>query len=127
LPGETPADVAATIEMVKELRAKRSVIFPVFYEPLAAEEIANGKRFTLAKMRADHLELYRTCYEINFELVPRLFWDNQRAGGVSWLKRACMQALGKTEVFTWRRTFKKERKRLEQIAPLHCKEEQVYA
>jgi len=126
LPGETPDDVAATIEMVKDLRSKRSVIFPVFYEPLAADEIADGKRFTLAKMRSDHLELYRTCYEINFKLVPRLFWDNQRAGGVSWLKRAFMQTLGKTEVFTWRRTFRKERKRLQQIAPLPREEEQAY-
>jgi hypothetical protein len=58
-------------------------------------------------MRADHLDLYRTCYEINFKAVPDLFRDNQRAGGVSWFKRAAMQALGKVEVFSWRRTFKK--------------------
>jgi hypothetical protein len=58
-------------------------------------------------MREDHLDLYRTCYEINFKGVPGLFVDNQRAGGVSWFKRTAMQALGKVEVFSWRRTFKK--------------------
>ena len=48
LPGETPADVAATLELVKDLRKKRAVVFPVFYEPVSAEEIAAGRRFSLA-------------------------------------------------------------------------------
>ncbi len=113
LPGETPADVAATLEMVRDLKVRRAVIFPVFYEPIAPDEIADGKRFTLEKMRMDHLELYRTCYEINFEQVPRLFWDNQRAGGVSWLKRTVMQILGRGEVLTWRRTFGRLQKQFE--------------
>lgn len=58
-------------------------------------------------MRADHLALYSRCYEINFRKVPLLFWDNQRAGGVPWAKRAAMQLLGKTEVHSWRRTFRR--------------------
>ncbi len=107
LPGETPADVVATLELVKDLRRRRAVVFPVFYEPMTADEIAAGRRFTLATMTPAHLELYRTCYEINFEMVPRLFWDNQRAGGVPWAKRAIMQVMGRGEVLTWRRAFKK--------------------
>ncbi|MEN6335901.1 MAG: radical SAM protein [Phycisphaerales bacterium] len=112
LPGETPADVAATLELVKDLRKKRAVVFPVFYEPMTADEIAAGRRFSLATMTPEHLELYRTCYEINFKMVPRLFWDNQRAGGVPWIKRAIMQTMGRGEVLTWRRAFKKLGKRL---------------
>ena len=107
LPGETPADVAATLELVKDLRKRRAVVFPVFYEPVTAEEIAAGRRFSRANMTPAHLELYRTCYEINFEMVPRLIWDNQRAGGVPWLKRAIMQVMGRGEIVTWRRAFKK--------------------
>jgi hypothetical protein len=107
LPGETPADVAATLDLVKDLRQRRAVVFPVFYEPMTADEIAAGRRFSLATMTPEHLELYRTCYEINFEMVPRLFWDNQRAGGVPWIKRAIMQAMGRGEVLTWRRAFKR--------------------
>mgnify|MGYP006294857519 CR=1 FL=1 len=127
LPGETPADVQATLELVKDLRKRRAVIFPVFYEPILTEEIEADRRFTLAKMRLDQLELYKTCYEINFAQVPRLFWDNQRAGGVPWLKRAAMQVLGKGEVFTWRRTFRKQQRQLAGLAGISYEEEQAYA
>jgi radical SAM superfamily enzyme YgiQ (UPF0313 family) len=120
LPGETPADIARTLALVKKLAAKQAVIFPIFYEPpflsstedRGADEIGAEQRFTLRKMRADHLELYRTCYEINFKLVPRLLWDNQRAGGVPWTKRVLMQMLGRGEILSWRRTFNKLQKQI---------------
>jgi len=112
LPGETPADVNATLELVNDLRRRRAVVFPVFYEPVSQEEIAAGHRFSLDSMTREHLELYRTCYELNFETVPRLIWDNQRAGGVSWLKRAVMQVLGRGEIVTWRHAFRKLGKQL---------------
>jgi len=127
LPGETPDDIARTLKLCTDLGKKRAVIFPIFYEPLSAEEIKGGQRFTLRQMRADHLELYRTCYEINFKAVPRLFVDNQRAGGVSWTKRTMMQLLGKGEVFSWRRTFKRLQKQLANAAPGTIVEEPKYA
>lgn len=127
LPGETPADVAATLDLVKDLREKRAVVFPVFYEPVSAEEIAAGGRFSLARMTAAHLELYRTCYEINFTRVPRLMWDNQRAGGVPWLKRAVMQVMGRGEIVTWRRVFKRLGRQIASSAPVSAEEKQVYA
>ena len=108
MPGETGDDIAKTLKLVKYLGTKKAVIFPVFYEPLSIDQ----QRFTIDNMRSEHLELYRTCYEINFKMVPRLFWDNQRAGGVSWLKRAAIRGLGKTEVATWRRMFRKIHKQI---------------
>jgi len=127
LPGETPDDIARTLNLVRYLGERRAVIFPIFYEPLSEEEIRTGQRFTIRQMTADHLELYRTCYEINFKGVPKLFWDNQRAGGVSWIKRFVMQQLGKTEVFSWRRTFKKMKKQFENPKSEMIPEDRTYA
>lgn len=114
LKGETPGDVSETLKLVKYLGTKNAVIFPVFFEPLSVDQ----SRFTLNNMRSDHLELYRTCYEINFKMVPRLFWDNQRAGGISRTKRALMQLLGKREMAAWRRTFNKIQKQLANSGPV---------
>jgi len=61
LPGETPDDIEKTLKLVQYLGTQNAVIFPVFYEPLAEGQ----KPFTIGDMRLDHLELYRTCYEIN--------------------------------------------------------------
>jgi len=126
LPGETPSDVIDTLELIKDLGNRGAVIFPIFYEPVLIDEIQSGKRFVLDKMRAEHLELYRTCYEFNFKAVPRLFWDNQRAGGVSWLRRTTLQALGKTEVMTWRKTFRKLDKKISHAGQIPIEEEKAY-
>ncbi len=112
LPGETVEDIRRTRAMVDRLEAMRAVVFPIFYEPVDAADIHGGVRFGIDTMRPEHLELYRKCYEINFRNVPRLFWDNQRAGGVSWIKRALMQVLGKMEIITWRRQYVAVSKRI---------------
>src|SRR5207302_113899 len=98
LPGETAADVAETVKLVRWLAKRRCVVFPIFHEPVLAEHPRRGTRFDLSSMRADHLELYIACYEINFRWVPRLYWDNQRAGGVGLWKRLAVQALGRAEI-----------------------------
>jgi radical SAM superfamily enzyme YgiQ (UPF0313 family) len=107
MPGETGDDVQRTIKLVDYLKDKPAVIFPIFYEPLRQTDIDAGNKFTLRKLRADHLELYSKCYEINFKKIPALYWDNQRAGGVPWAIRALTQMLGKTETAAWRKKFKK--------------------
>lgn len=112
LPGETPDDVARTLKLVRYLGTQRAVVFPIFHEPVLFDDPKRGQSFNLDVMRADHLELYTTCYEINFKWVPRLYWDNQRAGGVAWWKRALIQMLGKAEVYSWRRNFARTRKQI---------------
>lgn len=104
LPGETGADVARTSRLVDWLGQQRAVVFPIFYEPVRVEEMAGGG-FGMDRLRLDHLALYEKCYEINFRLVPGLYWDNQRAGGVGLGKRVLMRLLGKTEVRAWRGAF----------------------
>jgi radical SAM superfamily enzyme YgiQ (UPF0313 family) len=104
LPGETPADVAATLSLVRRLAQRPVVIFPIFHEPFRA---GAGEPFRVPSMRADHLELYTTCYELNFRNVPAMFADNQQAGGVSWFKRTLVQLLGRGEIHAWRKNFRR--------------------
>jgi len=114
LPGETPDDVARTRKLVDWLDDQRAIVFPVFHEPVRPGD--DDKRFTVSSLTLAHLDLYQACYEINFRRVPKLYWDNQRAGGVSWFKRAMVQVLGKTEVRGWRKNFRRQRKRIERAS-----------
>jgi len=109
LPGETEKDIERTIDLVKFLEKQNAVVFPVFYEPLPGDD----NRFTMQDMTLKHLELYSRSYEINFKKVAMLYWDNQRAGGVSLLKRSMIRMLGKVETTSWRSAFKKLRRQLE--------------
>ena len=110
LPGETPDDVRRTLDLVKQLADRPCAIFPIFHEPVDFASRERGEAFTLDRMRPEHVELFSACYEINFRRVPLLMRDNQRAGGVSWPRRMLLQMLGKAEVVTWRRRFKKLRR-----------------
>ncbi len=112
LPGETPGDISLTQKLVNSLGDKGVVIFPIFYEPVDVKDYKSQDRFTIEEMRLDHLNLYRSCYEINFRNVPGLIYDNQTAAGVKLTKRVAMQMLGKVEIMNWRRAFNKIGKKL---------------
>ncbi|MFP4104550.1 MAG: B12-binding domain-containing radical SAM protein [Phycisphaerae bacterium] len=118
LEGETPADVAATQTLVDEFDRMGAVVFPVFHEPYRQDR--RHARFDLSRMREDHLDLYERCYEMNFRRAPKLYYDNQRAGGVAWFKRNLIQTLGKTEVAGWRRNFRRERRRIRRTTQQCC-------
>jgi len=114
LPGETPDDVQRTIKLAKYLSTQRAVVFPIFHEPVLKDHPRGGEKFSLNNMRHDHFELYTTCYRINFNWVPKLYWDNQRAGGVSFAKRSFIQMLGKYEMMTWSKHFRIAKKKIDQ-------------
>jgi len=111
LQGETPDDVARTQALVRDLGRGPAAVFPVFHEPVRGPEAA-ARRFTVGDMRADHLELYASCYELNFKWVPRLFRDNQRAAGAGWARRALYQLLGRYEMRAWRGSFARLRRQI---------------
>jgi len=111
LAGETPDDLARTHRLVERLGAAPTAVFPVFHEPVRPDR--DGPAFRLEAMTRRHLALQAACYEMNFRWIPRVYWDNQRAGGVGWTRRAMTQVLGRAEIRMWRRRFRRLRASLD--------------
>jgi radical SAM superfamily enzyme YgiQ (UPF0313 family) len=104
LPGETPENLQRTVALVRDLAARPASIFPIFHEPLPGRGAED--RFGVSAMLPEHLEILRLGYEANFQWVPALFTDNQRAAGVGWTRRTVFQLLGLCQVPLWRRRFR---------------------
>ncbi|HRU05511.1 MAG TPA: hypothetical protein P5137_07020 [Candidatus Brocadiia bacterium] len=100
LEGETPSDVEKTLAWVRGLRNERVTIFPMFCAPLD-----DRPPFTTRDMTRLHWRLFQECYELNFRWMPRLFWNNQTAFGISLPRRLAIQALGRGQVAWWRMLF----------------------
>ena len=101
LPGERPEDVAKTIQWVSHLRDERAAVFPLLYAPTDDR----SRRFGAGDMSAAHWRLFRACYRLNFQWVPRLCWDNQSAAGVSLRRRLTLQGMGRVRAAWWRALF----------------------
>ncbi|MEM3047360.1 MAG: radical SAM protein [Candidatus Bathyarchaeia archaeon] len=73
LPGETPDDVAKTIELIDDLKGYWAMFYPLFFIPLG--HLSQADSFTEEKMLPEHFELLLRCWEINLRLWPNLFRD----------------------------------------------------
>ncbi len=105
-PGETPQEVAQTLEWVRALRDEPVTAFPVLYAPVAGGPSAAGPE--LSRL---HWQLIRECYELNFSGVARMFWDDQSCGRVGLAKRVLLQMLGKGQAAQWRRRLARHARR----------------
>ena len=101
LPGETQEHVRRTLRWVNRFADKRLMIFPLFYEPLAAGE----RPFGIHDMTRLHWRLLRTCYALNFRWGPRMYQDNLRGAGASWSRRAMLRAASVVEVLQMKARF----------------------
>jgi hypothetical protein len=97
LPGETHADVRRTRAWVESLREEQLSVFPMLYAPVDGTAPPRARDLTTG-----HWRLIKSCYQYNFRHVPRMYWDNQAAAGVSRAKRCLMQLLGRGQVAQWK-------------------------
>jgi len=73
LPREEKRDVEETISLVRRLRPFKSLIVPLFF--VSEGSLSGTESFCLDKMTREHGELMITCWEHNFEWIPKMFWE----------------------------------------------------
>ena len=101
LPGETPAHVQRTIELIRKWQDLRVVVFPIFYAPVRPDD----RPFGLDNMTEAHWMLFRTAYAMNFRWIPGMFADNHRAASAPLWRRAFIQYAGRMQTLQWKLRF----------------------
>lgn len=98
LPEETAQHIEQTHEWVRSLSDLPVCVFPVLYAPLNDDPSPDPD-----ELSAGVWSLIAECYDRNFRWVPRLYYEQQAAAGVSLPKRGIMQLLGQAQAFVWKR------------------------
>jgi radical SAM superfamily enzyme YgiQ (UPF0313 family) len=100
LPGETDSHVRQTLAWVRSLSNLRISVFPMLHAPIDGAAPPDPRA-----LKPLHWELVRTCYDLNFRWIPRMYWDNQTAAGERLLRRLMLQILGRGQVLQWKALF----------------------
>lgn len=100
MPGETPEDVAKTLEWVRSLADEAVTVFPMLHAPIDGSAPVTARDLSKA-----HWNLVRASYDLNFKWIPRMYWDNQLAAGISPARRTLLQVLGRGQVAQWKTLF----------------------
>jgi len=77
LPGESPDDVAKTIELVDDLSGYKSLIVPLFFVPLG--RLNQEKSFGVKDMGPEHWRLLAACLEHDLRWIDELARDEFRS------------------------------------------------
>jgi radical SAM superfamily enzyme YgiQ (UPF0313 family) len=87
LPGETPDDVAKSVELVEELKsiATKSLIIPMNFVSMHGSSLDYEETFTIKKMTPEHWQLMGECIDHDLKVVPQLLrrFDKNGSGFVS--------------------------------------------
>ena len=100
LPGESRADIERTLDWVESVSGLPVMIFPMLHAP-----IDGSKPIGICELHSLHWDLVRACYRLNFRWTPRMYWDNQKAVGVSVARRILLQLMGRGQVLQWNAFF----------------------
>jgi radical SAM superfamily enzyme YgiQ (UPF0313 family) len=99
--GQTLEQVRRTTEWVKQFDGTAVTFFPMLVAPINNDEAPLREQ-----MRQAHWELMRECYRHNFRWLPRMYWDNQTAGGELLAKRLLLQTMGRGQAMMWNALFR---------------------
>lgn len=100
LNGETDDDTQQTLDWVRSISDECITVFPMLNAP-----IDGSVPISVRDLNKLHWNLIKTCYKLNFKWTPRMYWDNQKAVGISTGRRLLLQILGRGQVLQWNALF----------------------